>query len=336
MKNCIRQLLLYFLIVLLLVMLGGCDRKPTLPDNCTCVTSKGKYSLFSLQSKDPGKPRFSVSGFPPHKGYTYTYNPCVPYDFTSSQGSCINVALCKYNTGGDPPDYINIGEQKEVQCDISRDGKIALVYQVHKYNPDIPEPESRVTLECNNDPQADPEFNLTNEASMTFNLKSYCGCINQCLPSPGPTKPGSTTPAPTGSTTPAPTGSATPSTGTKTPSPGPGGTSSFWDQLNILLPSILGALLVVVILFVCLWRRQLIVQRCWRCCPCHDQITDLPRVGVIVESTETSALISNQADNRAVEHDFLGPKDKLNEPVQEEDGDYKYKFPGKDDRIVVV
>ena len=57
---------------------------------------------------------------------------------------------------------------------------------------------------------------------------------------------------------------------------------------------------------------------------------------MIVESTETSALISNQADNRAVEHDFLGPKDKLNEPVQEEDGDYKYKFPGKDDRIVVV
>lgn len=75
----------------------------------------------------------------------------------------------------------------------------------------------------------------------------------------------------------------------------------------------------MVILFACLWRRQLIVQ-----------ITDPP--------TETSALIINQADNRAVEHDFLGTKDKFNEPVQEEDGDLKgeYKFPGKDDRTVVV
>lgn len=35
-----------------------------------------------------------------------------------------------------------------------------------KYNPDIPGQVSRVTLECNNDPQADPEFNLTNEAYM--------------------------------------------------------------------------------------------------------------------------------------------------------------------------
>ena len=59
----------------------------------------------------------------------------------------------------------------------------------------------------------------------------------------------------------------------------------------------------------------------------------------IVESTETSALIgSNQANNRAVEHDFLGAKDELSEPVQVEDGDLEgeYKFPGKDDRTVVA
>lgn len=59
----------------------------------------------------------------------------------------------------------------------------------------------------------------------TFNLKSHCGCINQCLPSPGPTKPGSTTPAPTGPTTPStrPERPTTLSPGTKTPSSGPGG-----------------------------------------------------------------------------------------------------------------
>jgi len=48
--------------------------------------------------------------------------------------------------------------------------------------------------------------------------------------------------------------------------------------------------------------------------------------------------MSNQADNRAIEHDFFGEKDKLNEPVQVEDGDLEggYKFPGKDDRTVVA
>ena len=116
--------------------------------------------------------------------------------------------------------------------------------------------------------------------------------------------------------------------------------NSYWE-LKILLPSLLGAcLLVAVILFACLWRRLSVVQRALlcRCCHCHDQIPDPPRVERIVESTETSALISNHADNRAVEHDFLGAKDKLNEPVQVENGDLEeeYKLPGKDDRTVVV
>lgn len=116
--------------------------------------------------------------------------------------------------------------------------------------------------------------------------------------------------------------------------------NSNWE-LKILLPILLGAsLFVLVILFFCVWRRLSIVQRVLlcRCCHCHDQIPDPPRAEKIVESTETSALISNQADNRAVEHDFLGAKDKLKEPVQVEDGDFQreYKFPGKDDRTVVA
>ena len=35
-----------------------------------------------------------------------------------------------------------------------------------KYNPEIPGTVSRVTLECNNNSQAAPEFTLTNEADM--------------------------------------------------------------------------------------------------------------------------------------------------------------------------
>ena len=35
-----------------------------------------------------------------------------------------------------------------------------------KYNPDIPEPTSKVTLECNNNSQAAPVFTLINEAAM--------------------------------------------------------------------------------------------------------------------------------------------------------------------------
>ena len=98
-----------------------------------------------------------------------------------------------------------------------------------------------------------------------------------------------------------------------------------------MLPILLGGtLLVLVIFFVCLWRRLSIVQRVLvcRCCHCHDQIPDPAER--IVESTETSVLISNQADNRAVAHDFLGAK------VEDGDLGRKYKFPGKDDRTVVV
>ena len=47
---------------------------------------------------------------------------------------CYHLQLCKYDTEGDPPDYSNIGEQKEVQCEISLDGKIALVYPVQYVN----------------------------------------------------------------------------------------------------------------------------------------------------------------------------------------------------------
>ena len=107
-----------------------------------------------------------------------------------------------------------------------------------------------------------------------------------------------------------------------------------------MLPILLGFFVVVMILFVCLWRRLCIVQRALlnMCCLCQERTTH-PLEDSIVESTETSLLIgNNQANNRAVEHDYLGAKDKVNEPVQVEDGDLEgeYKFPGKDDRTVVA
>ncbi|XP_020625471.1 uncharacterized protein LOC110062866 isoform X2 [Orbicella faveolata] len=98
--------------ILLFAVPGECYRKPTLPDNCTCVTSEGIYSLFHLRRRD-GKP---------------SYNPCVPYDLTSRKGKCINVALCKYNKD-DQPVYDDIGEQGDVKCDISN-GKVALIYPI--------------------------------------------------------------------------------------------------------------------------------------------------------------------------------------------------------------
>lgn len=102
-----------------------------------------------------------------------------------------------------------------------------------------------------------------------------------------------------------------------------------------MLPSLLGAFLVVVILFVCLWWRLCIVQKALLniCCLYEEQISDPVRAERIVESTETSALISNPVENRAVEHDFLGVKDKLHKPVQVEDGDLEGE---KDDRTVVA
>ncbi|XP_020625470.1 uncharacterized protein LOC110062866 isoform X1 [Orbicella faveolata] len=113
--------------ILLFAVPGECYRKPTLPDNCTCVTSEGIYSLFHLRRRD-GKPRFTETGFEPHPNYFYSYNPCVPYDLTSRKGKCINVALCKYNKD-DQPVYDDIGEQGDVKCDISN-GKVALIYPI--------------------------------------------------------------------------------------------------------------------------------------------------------------------------------------------------------------
>lgn len=107
-----------------------------------------------------------------------------------------------------------------------------------------------------------------------------------------------------------------------------------------MLPILLGVFLVVVIFFVCLWRRQSVIQRALlcRCCHCCDQNTGPSRQERIVQATETSALISNQADNRPVEHEYVGAIDKLKEPVQEEEGDVEgeYKLPEKKDRTVVV
>ena len=97
--------------------------------------------------------------------------------------------------------------------------------------------------------------------------------------------------------------------------------------LKILLPSLLGTF-VVVILFVCLWMRLSVIQRArlCRCCHCYEQ-NPLIEDPIIEERnvfvTEKSPLISNHENDRAVEHEYSGVKGKLNEPVQEEDGDVK-------------
>lgn len=98
-------------------------------------------------------------------------------------------------------------------------------------------------------------------------------------------------------------------------------------QLKILLPSLLGAP-VVVICFVCFWMRLPVTQRArlCRCCHCYEQNRDPPREERNVFVTEKSPLISNHENDRAVEHEYLGVKGKLNEPVQEEDGDVKGKM----------
>ena len=74
-----------------------------------------------------------------------------------------------------------------------------------------------------------------------------------------------------------------------------------------------------------------------RCCQCYEPNRDPPREERFVPVTEKSPLISNHENDRAVEHEHLGVKGKLNEPVQE-DGDVKGEngLPGKDYRAVVT
>jgi len=149
------------------------------------VTREGlTYSLYPLRRTD-GKPRFKETGFEPHPNYVYSYNPCVPYNLTSRKGKCINVALCKYDEVPQPA-YDDIGEQRDVNCDISN-GKVALIYPI-KTKPYAGQ-ESTVNLVCKNDPKAQNEFSLVNEKNLIFQLTSYCGCPNKCLPT-YPTKPG--------------------------------------------------------------------------------------------------------------------------------------------------
>ncbi|KAL9969666.1 hypothetical protein ACROYT_G021904 [Oculina patagonica] len=300
------------------VVPGECFRStPTLKDNCTCETSKGTYSLFPLQRKD-GQPRFSTT-LP--NGYSYTYNPCMPYTFSSKKGICKNVALCKYDTTGSPHVYIDIGEQRDVTCEMEN-GKMTLIYPIHNY-PTVPTGTSKVILVCNNNPEADPKFDLVNEADMIFNLTSHCGCLNGCQPAPVPTEPYSST---------------TPSSGTKSPSSRPENLN--W-KLVILLPSLAG-FLVLVIVFVCLWRRLSVIQEALlcRCCHCYEyrDISEPERVERIVRATETSSLIKNQMNSRAVEHEDSVAKDKVKDPVQVEDGDVEEdcKFAGKGVRTLVV
>lgn len=99
--------------------------------------------------------------------------------------------------------------------------------------------------------------------------------------------------------------------------------NSSWVLKSLLL-SLLGTL-VLVILFVCVWMRLSVIQRArlCRCCHCYEQNIDplIEERNVFV--TEKSPLISNDENDRAVEHEHPGVKGKLNEPIQEEDGDVK-------------
>ena len=51
---------------------------------------------------------------------------------TCSDQHLFHLQLCKYNRD-DQPIYVDIGEQTDVQCDIS-DGKVALIYPVRYVN----------------------------------------------------------------------------------------------------------------------------------------------------------------------------------------------------------
>lgn len=97
-----------------------------------------------------------------------------------------------------------------------------------------------------------------------------------------------------------------------------------------MLPSLLGPLVLLAI-FACFWMRLSVIQRAHlcRCCHCYeqnDQNRDFLREERNVFATEKSPLISNHENGRAVEHEYPGVKRKLNEPVQEEDGNSTKDF----------
>ena len=105
--------------------------------------------------------------------------------------------------------------------------------------------------------------------------------------------------------------------------------------MEILLPSLAGFLAILLCL-LCLWWQLAAVKEAlrFRCCRCCDGYTEpVVEGGRQEQATETTALIKNQQNNQAVEHEDPGEKGKLKEPVQEEEVADDY---GKHSKTVAV
>ncbi|XP_032224891.2 uncharacterized protein LOC5500609 isoform X1 [Nematostella vectensis] len=153
---------------------------------CACEFHGDIVNLESLAWQDGLRPRYSVNS----SGYTFAYNPCVPYKTT---GCSKDVAASK--TSILTKDCVTLGDQASMEC-TNVDG-----FNVMKYmRPDDKSFTVSVYVTCNHKlvKPDDALFKLQRgSASPEYVLSHMCGCANACLVTTPATPTDPTTPDPT-------------------------------------------------------------------------------------------------------------------------------------------
>lgn len=308
-------------------------------NDCTCRTSDGNfYSLWPFRGTE--KPRFDVPG-KKYPGWRYAYNPCTSMTFGQDDPHpgkiCHDIGICKYPKIEKPRDYLQVGVQTGVRCEIN-EGQIGLSYKTDDQS--IDPPRSTVQLICDQTISF-PVFEPKDEDRYIFSIKTKCACPNQCWPvittTTGSTK---VIPTTTGSTkiittTPGPTKVIPTSTSNSTVH-SPEDSKSFNWELCILVPGLAG--FFIMLCSLCLWRHFAAVREALRCRCCHHgECEPLIRIHKNdLGKTEKTYRIKNKQGDKAVEHKDFGGKDKMVEPVQEEDVGDKSQTVGKNNVLSLI
>ena len=111
---------------------------------------------------------------------------------------------------------------------------------------------------------------------------------------------------------------------------------SFNWELCILVPGLAG--FFIMLCSLCLWRHFAAVREALRCRCCHHgECEPLIRIHKNdLGKTEKTYRIKNKQGDKAVEHKDFGGKDKMVEPVQEEDVGDKSQTVGKNNVLSLI
>ncbi|KAJ7394906.1 hypothetical protein OS493_000743 [Desmophyllum pertusum] len=161
-------------------------------DNCVCSDKHGKiYNLLPIANN--GTRRFKVK----HKGYWFSYNPCISFKEGKGRGCQSDVAICWWAQNGGPDTYKTIGKQSKAKCHFNKTKK-TLVYRSSAY----PHRKVKVQVKCdkNKTKKEDALFEIIpDEDDWVFRLTHLCGCGDGCPIDPvkpiDPAKRTGTTPA---------------------------------------------------------------------------------------------------------------------------------------------